>query len=182
MFLASFAALAAEVAESDPTDINPVVPDEIGEIFWGALAFFALWALMRYWLLPPLLRIREQRRAQEIGDLEAAESAKEQAEQVRRDYDTTLGEARTEASGILEEARAAAEHERGQLVSAAETQIATDRQSAMGELEAARSAAVAGLGDDVADIAVSAASKVMDSSLDSPAHRSTVAGYVEEQR
>ncbi len=93
----------------DPTSINPVVPDELGEIFWGAVAFFALWILMRYWLLPPLMRIREQRRAKEIADLEAAEAAKVQAEQVRRDYDATLAEARAERGGVLEAARAAAE-------------------------------------------------------------------------
>lgn len=175
---ASIAVLAAEVAE-DPTDINPVVPDELGEIFWGAVAFFALWILMRYWLLPPLMRVREARRAQEIADLEAAEAATAQAEQVRRDYEATLSEARAQAAQILEEARAEAEAARGAKVQAAETEAAQQRQAAIAELEEARNRAVAGLRGDVADLAVAAASKVVDAPLDTAAYRATVEDYVE---
>ncbi|MGI9578165.1 MAG: F0F1 ATP synthase subunit B, partial [Microthrixaceae bacterium] len=106
------ASLLVLAAEEDPTAINPVVPDTIGEIFWGAVAFFSLWILMRYWLLPPLLRVREERKAQVIADQEAAEEAAMAAEDVRRDYDATLAEARAEANTVLEEARAEAEAER----------------------------------------------------------------------
>ncbi len=181
MFLASIAALAAEGAEG-AADINPVVPDEIGEIFWGALAFFSLWALMRYVLLPPLLRIREERQNQELADQAAAAAALEQAEQVRRDYDATLAEARADASGVLEQVRAAAEAERGAVVAAAEAEIAAERQQALQELEAQRSTAVGGMDDDVADLAVAAASKVLDTSVDPGAARPTVAAYVEGER
>ena len=177
--LASVLVLAAE---SDPTDINPVVPDTIGEIFWGAVAFFSLWILMRYWLLPPLQRVREERRAKEIADLEAAEEAKTAAEQVRRDYDATIAEARAEASRILEEARAVAEEQRGAKVAAAESEVAEQRQAAMAELEAARAQAIQAMGGDVADLAVAAASKVVDSELDVGSHRSTVDSFVEESR
>ena len=66
--LAHLAVLAAEGGET----INPVVPDEIGEIVWGAIGFFGLWILMRYVCLPPLLRIRAQREQQIQADREAA--------------------------------------------------------------------------------------------------------------
>ncbi|MCB1011259.1 MAG: F0F1 ATP synthase subunit B [Microthrixaceae bacterium] len=176
------AAVLVRLAEEDPTAINPVVPDEIGEIFWGAVAFFSLWILMRYWLLPPLMRIREQRRAKEIADLEAAEEARTAAVQVRRDYDATLAEARQRAAAVLEEARSAAEAERQAAVSAAETEAAARRQEAMAELEAARARAIAGMGDDVADLATTAASKVVEAPIDASAHRSTVDTYVEGNR
>lgn len=176
------ASLLVLAAEEDPTTINPVVPDEIGEIFWGALAFFSLWILMRYWLLPPLMKIREERQAKEIADLEAAETAKVQAEQVRRDYDATLAEARSEAAHVLEEARAAAEAERGRVVTAAESEVAGQRQEAMSDLESARTQAIEAIGGDVADLAVTAASKVVDAPLDAEAHRSTVDSYVEGAR
>ena len=177
--LATLTVLVQEAAEKT---INPVVPDEIGEIFWGAVAFFSLWVQMRYWLLPPLLKIRAQRREQEQADLEAAATAEQQAEQVRRDYDATLGEARSEANQIIEAARAAAEHERGQKVTAADSEVAAERQIAMAELEAARAAAVQAMGGDVADLAVAAASKVVDQSLDVATHRPTVDAYVEGAR
>ncbi|MCO5317618.1 MAG: F0F1 ATP synthase subunit B [Microthrixaceae bacterium] len=176
------ASLLVLAAEEDPAAINPVVPDEIGEIFWGALAFFTLWILMRYWLLPPLMKVREERRAKEIEDLEAAEAARTAAEQVRRDYDTTIAEARTRAAEVLEEARAAAEADRASKVAAAEAEVAAQRQEAMAELEAARAAAIDQMGGDVADLAVTAASKVVDAPLDVASHRGTVQNYVEGNR
>ncbi len=176
------ASLLALAAEGDPTDINPVIPDTIGEIFWGAVAFFSLWILMRYWLLPPLLKVREERRAKEIADLEAAEEAKVAAEQVRRDYDATIAEARAAAATVLEEARAAAEHERGQKVAAAESEVAEQRQAAMAELEAARAAAIGAMGGDVADLAVTAASKVVDAPVEAGSHRAALDAVVEESR
>jgi F-type H+-transporting ATPase subunit b len=172
--LAQLSVLAAESTEK----INPVVPDTIGEIIWGATFFFLLWILMRYVCLPPLLRVRAQRDAQVQADNEAAEAAASQAEQVRRDYDATLGEARGEASRVLEEARSAAEAERSRRVSAVETELATERQAAMAELDQERSAALGQLTGDVADLAVAAASKVVQAPLDPATHRSTVDDYV----
>jgi F-type H+-transporting ATPase subunit b len=172
--LAQLSVLAAEGG----TKINPVVPDTIGEIVWGAVFFFSLWILMRYVCLPPLLRVRAQREAQVQADNEAAAAAESQAEQVRRDYEATLGESRAEASRIIEEARAAAEHSRGERVAAVESELAAERQSAMAELDTARANALGELKGDVADLAVSAASKVVQAPLDPAQHRATVDEYV----
>ena len=172
------AVLAVQVAEKAGESVtNPVIPT-LNEMLWGAISFFALWILMRYVCLPPLMRVRAQRDAQVQADREAAAAAEEQAEQVRRDYDATLGEARSEASRIIEEACAAAEHERGQVVQAAESEVAAERQTAMAELDVARSAALEQIKGDVADLAVSAASKVVQSDLDVSANRATVDDYV----
>lgn len=174
--LAHLSLLAAEAAE----DINPVVPDEIGEIVWGAIAFFSLWILMRYVCLPPLLRVRAQREQQVQADREAAAAAEAQAEQVRRDYEATIGEAKTQANQILEEARARAEALRGEKIAAAETDVAQQRQAAMAELDGERSAALGRLRGEVADLAVSAAGKVVQADLDPATHRGTVDDYVNQ--
>ncbi len=174
--LAHLAVLAAEGGET----INPVVPDEIGEIVWGAIGFFGLWILMRYVCLPPLLRIRAQREQQIQADREAAATAETQAEQVRRDYDATIGEARAEAARIIEAARTEAEAGRSTKVGAVEAEVAEQRRSEMAELDVARAAALGELKGDVADLAVSAASKVVQSDLDPSAHRATVDEYVNQ--
>ena len=172
--LAHLSVLAAESSDK----INPVVPDTIGEIFWGAVFFFLLWILMRYVCLPPLLRVRAQREQQVQADNEAAAAAEAQAEQVRRDYEATLGEARGQAGRIMEEARAAADHRRGEEVAVVEAELAQERQGAMAELETARAAALGELKGDVTELAVSAASKVVQAPLDPATHRATVDEYV----
>lgn len=174
--LALLSVLAAETKET----INPVVPDDVGEIFWGAVSFFSLWILMRYVCLPPLMKIREQRAQQVIADQEAAAAAETQAEQVRRDYEATLAEARAEAGAIVEAARVEAEQRRSDAVRAVETEIAQQRQTAMAELDAARTAALGELRGEVAQLAVAAASKVVQSDLDVAANQSTVDEYVNQ--
>jgi F-type H+-transporting ATPase subunit b len=174
--LALLSVLAVEAG--DEATVNPVVPDQIGEIFWGAVAFFSLWVIMRYVCLPPLMKIREERAKQILSDQQAASSAEVQAEQVRRDYDATLAEARAEANRIIEEARSAAEGRRSEVVAAAEAEAAEQRSAAMADLDAARREAVSRIRNDVALLAVSAASKVVRTDLDVANHQATVDDYV----
>ena len=175
--LAHLSVLAAEAAETAES-INPVVPDELGEIFWGAIGFFSLWILLRYVALPPLMKVREQRAQQVLADQEAASLAETQAEQVRRDYEATLAEARAEANRIVEAARVAAEERRSEAVRAVEAEIAEQRQVAMAELDAARAQALGQLKGEVAALAVSAASKVIQADLDVAGNQATIDDYV----
>lgn len=170
-------ALLSVLAEEAPV-INPVVPDEIGEIFWGAVGFFGLWILLRYVCLPPLMKIRAARAQQVLADQEAASAAETQAEQVRRDYDATLAEARSEANRIVETARVASETKRADAVRVAEAAVAEERQAAMTELDTARAVALGEIRDDVASLAVSAASKVVQEDLDLASNRATIDDYV----
>lgn len=178
--LAHLSVIAAEAAEKAEPVINPVVPDELGEIFWGAVGFFSLWILLRYVCLPPLMKAREQRAQQVLADQEAAAAAESQAEQVRRDYDATLAEARAEASKIVELARVEAEERRSAAVAAAESEVAGQRSAAMADLDAARATALDQLKGQVAELAVSAASKVVHQELDLAGNQSTVDEYVNQ--
>ena len=105
--LATILSLAAEGGEEAAETVNPVLPTG-PELFWGALFFAALWILMRYVLLPPVRAVMRQRDEQRLADEEGTERAKVEAEKVRRDYDATLAEARTQASATVDEARARA--------------------------------------------------------------------------
>jgi F-type H+-transporting ATPase subunit b len=174
--LAHLSVLASETREA----INPVVPDDVGEIFWGAVAFFSLWILMRYVCLPPLMKVREQRAQQVLADQEAAAAAETQAEQVRRDYEATIAEARAEANRIVEQARLAAEQRRAEAVRVVETELADQRQAAMAELDAARADALGQLRGEVAQLAVAAASKVVQTDLDVTANQATIDEYVNQ--
>ena len=88
--------LAAE-AEDPP---NPVIP-EMNEIVWAAIFFVALWALMKYVLLPPIVRAMEGRNATIDGDRDAADAATAALGSTRRDYEASLAEARAEANEII---------------------------------------------------------------------------------
>ena len=174
--LAAVLSILAEGGETKEV-VNPVIPD-LPEVIWGGIAFFLLLILMNWVLLPPIKQAMRKREEQLRGDDEAAERAVVDAEQIRRDYDATLAEARAEAARIIDESRQTAEAQRTEIVRAADDEVATLRQAALAELESERSAALGSMRTDVAAIAVAAAGKVVQQSLDVSANQAVVDAYV----
>lgn len=165
---------AAEGAAAGAKEVvNPVIPD-VNEMIWGAIAFFLLYILFQFVCLPPLRAAMRQREEQIRGDLEASERVAADAEQVRRDYDATVSQARAEAARVVDEARVTAEAQRTEALRAAETEAAATKAQALAELEQQRADALAGLHGAVTSIAVGAASKVLGSDLDVAANTSVV--------
>ena len=170
--------LLAAAAEEPTETINPILPVD-NELFWGGLMFIVLWALMKWVFLPPVQRTMAARAERIRDDLAAADEARALAEADAEGYDQSLAEARAEAVRIIEAARTEAEEERRRLVGAAETEAAQLRAAAAAEEAEANPAAMAQLRDGVGEVAVSAASAVVDRTLDPAAHRDLVQQYLD---
>ena len=83
---------------------NPILP-EVNEIIWGGGAFLVLLVLMWWKLLPPIKQGLTDRQERIRTDLEAAETAKTDAEQVLSQYQAQVANAKAEANKIIEDAR-----------------------------------------------------------------------------
>ena len=165
-------ALAAEAEEAgDPP--NPVIPTE-NEIVWAAIFFIALWALMKYVLLPPIVKAMENRGSTIQSGKDAADAATAALGSARRDHEATLAEARAEASTILAGARAAADERRSALQAEADAEIAEMRRSAQAEIDQARADALAGMRGDVSSRAVGAAEIVLGRGIDAGSQQSVI--------
>lgn len=175
------AALTLVAAEGGSTDkvTNPVLPT-VPHLIWSAIFFFSLLILMRTVLLPPLKKAMRQREEQIRADEEAAERATVEAEQVRRDYEATIAEARAEAARVVEDARSAAEAARTERLRAVDNEVAVERQEAMAGLDGMRQSAIDQLKGEVGGLAVSAASKVVGKSLDASNNQGVVDSYVNQ--
>ena len=120
-------------------------------------------------------------RAEKIrSDLDAAEQARVDAQSVQSDYEARLADAKTEASRLIDEARVAADQLKGDLANRAETDIAELRERAAAGLESERAQAIADLRAEVAGIALSAAARVVHSSLDSEVQGRLIDAYIDE--
>lgn len=158
---------------------NPVVP-EINHLIWAAISFFALWAMMKYVLLPPLLKLRAEREEKVLADREAADRARASLGQVQAEYDGELARARAEADGIIEEARAEAGEHRASVMAGATTEVADIRSGAASGLEEERTSAIGSMKTDVGDIAVAAASAVLGKDLDRGAQQPAIDSALQE--
>ena len=94
--------VAAEEEAGDPP--NPVIPVE-NEIVWAAIFFFALWAMMKFVLLPPILRAMEERSSTIQSGKDAAD---ERRAALQAEADTEIAEMRRSAQAEIDQARAEA--------------------------------------------------------------------------
>ena len=169
-----FGALASAVAEAP----NPIIP-AMDEVIWGTLSFLILFAVMAKYAYPALKKAMDARSEKIQGDLDAADSARSEAESLRAGYDAKLAEAQAEAARIIEAARADAEQVRQDRIAAIEPEIAEKRAQAEADIEAAKDRALADLRAQVTSLAVGAAEQVVRSSLDEAAYARLVDDYIE---
>ncbi len=167
-----FLLLAAEEADAEGT-ANPILPTT-NELLWGAIAFAALYFLMRYVLLPPVQRIMNDRAATIQADRDAADLARSQAASASSELDDQLAGVRAEAAAIIDQARAEAEVERQRLVARAEREVTAMKEIAETEIGRDREEAVAALRPQVEQLAVGAASKIMNRQITLDAARPVV--------
>jgi len=154
-------AAAGEVKEPS----NPVIPD-VSEIVWAAITFFLLLLLAYTVLMPTLRRLIAERDAKIRGDRDAAERTRDALGLAKREYDAALADARLEANRLIEGARAEADEHRRRLQAEADREIAGLRVAAQQEITAARAEALGRVRSDVVDLAVGAASAVMQRPID----------------
>jgi F-type H+-transporting ATPase subunit b len=165
----------AEVAEAP----NPIIP-AWDEVIWGSLAFLILFVVMAKYAYPSIKASMDGRSAKIQGDLDAADSARAEAEGLRGDYDSKIAEARAEASRIIDEARQQAEVVREERIGAIDGEIAERRAQAAADIEAAKTRALADLNSQVTSLAVGAAEQVVGRSLDEAAYTQLIDDYINQ--
>ena len=158
---------------------NPIIP-EVNEIIWGGSAFLILFVLMVKKGFPAVQGAMDARAERIRNDLDAAEQARTDAQAVQADYEARLADAKAEASRLIDEARADAERVRADLVARAEADAAGIRERAAGEADAAKAQAIADLRAEVSSIALGAAERVVQSSLDAEVQGNLIDAYIDE--
>lgn len=156
-----------------------LLPDTV-ELIWGLVAFLLLMLILRKFAFPRMNEALEERRALIQGRMEEAESAQQSAEELRRQYEEQLANAREEAAQIIEDARAQGERLRNDIVSKAEEEAAQIIQRSREDIEAERGRLVQSLRGQVASLSVELAGKIVERELDEAAHAELVDQYINE--
>ncbi len=159
-------ARAEEAAKAGLPQFDPtVIP---GQLFWLALSFGLLYALMAWVALPAIRKTQERRGVVVRGDLDAAAAANAKAKATQAEYEKALIEARIKAqaavSGLAEAAekesvaqQTARQRELNRRIAAAEVQIAVARHAALKDVDAAAVELADVIADRVAGLKTGAA-------------------------
>ncbi len=158
---------------------SPILPP-INELIWGTLSFLIVLFLLWKLAYPAIKKGMEGRTERIRSDLDAADAAKAEANEVLSGYQAQLADARSESARIIEEARQAADEVRTNLQAKAEADIAELRARANADIEAAKQQAVADLRSEVAALAIGAAEQVVERSLDRETNVALVERYIDQ--
>src|SRR3712207_5006267 len=178
--LAQIVVLATEAGgEEASSGLDLVLPD-FAELLWGAVGFALLFLILRRFVFPSLGKMLDERSAKIQGQMEQAESDRQSAEQLRRQYEEQLSDARNQGNTIVEEARQQAERVRADVLARAEEEAQSIRERARADVEAERGRIVQDLRGQVATLSVELAGRIVQRELNPEQHRALVDQYINE--
>lgn len=154
---------------------SPAAP----ELIWGSIAFVIVAAALMKYAFPAMKKGLKAREEKIRSDLEAAERAREEAEETRREYEGRLNEARHEATQLIEAAHQDAERVRQELLQRAETDATEVRARAQEDIRLATDRAMTDLRSRVADLSVELAERIVERNLDRDTQLALVESYID---
>jgi F-type H+-transporting ATPase subunit b len=158
---------------------SPILP-AADELIWGIISFLALAFLLWKFAFPPLRKAMADRTERIRSSVDAAETARTEAQGVLDEYRSQLANAREESARIIEEARQTADAMRRDLQARAEAEIAEMRRRASADVEAAKSQAIADLRAEVSQLAIGAAEVVVQRNLDRETNAALVESFIRQ--
>ena len=144
------------------------------------ISFLILFGLLYALLYKPLLRVLDQRSARISESLETAEKAREEAARSQEEMRGEIESARAEGQAMIAQAREVADRFRDEELAKARQEIEGERARAQANIQRERDAAIEELRSEFAGLAISAAERVLERSLDESAHRDIIEKVLEE--
>jgi F-type H+-transporting ATPase subunit b len=142
--------------------------------------FVLLLVLLRMFLYKPIVGMLDRRSEKIKTDLQEAEEARSKAEAAKQEYEEQLEEAREERRSIVAQATEQAEKMREDILAKARAEAQEIVTKTQDEVEYERRQALLGAQDQIADLAIAAAGKVIGESLDEKAHRRLIQEFIAE--
>lgn len=157
---------------------NPIVP-ELNELIWGSVGFLVVFGLLAWKGYPAIKKTMNDRTEKIRADIEGAEAAKAEADQLVAQYNAQLADARNEATRLIEEARQDADAVRAERIAAIDGEIAEMRQRAAADVESSKAQALSDLRGEITALALGAAERVVERNLDDETNRALIDSYID---
>ena len=144
------------------------------------ISFLVLLAILRLFLYKPIVNMLDQRSQRIRESLEAAERAQEESAQSQEEVQAQLEAARAEGQQLIASAREVANRFREEETAKVRQEIDAERARAEANIQRERDAAIEQLRSEFADLAITAAERVVERSLDEQAHQDIIDRVLEE--
>lgn len=167
------------VALFQETPLPPLLKPDAGLFIWTVIIFGAVLFILWKYAWVPIGKALKQRESTIDASIRRAELALEQARQIAADNERQRREAEVEAQRILRGAREASERLRAEEREKTQEQVQHMLDQARADIEQEKQNALAELRAEVADLAIQAAEKVLNTNLDASTNRKIVSDFID---
>ncbi len=153
---------------------------EPGMMIWTWATFIVLFLVLAKVAWKPLLSAVEEREKTIADSLRKAEEARTEAQQLLEKHQKMMEDAHAEIQKMLQENKQIAAKMKEEIITKAKAEAEKLRQRAEADIEREKEAAILELKAQVADIAIQAASRLIQESLDDQKHRTLIDQYIKD--
>lgn len=142
--------------------------------------FLILVALLAKFAYKPLMQTLADRQNRIASDLETAEKQRQDAEQIKRELQEQMAQARTQAQAIMEKAVKQAELTQQQMLEEARAEIDREKKQAREEITREREKALADIRNEVVALSMAAATKIVAKNMDTETNAKLVSDFIDK--
>ncbi|MDP4126288.1 MAG: F0F1 ATP synthase subunit B [Bacillota bacterium] len=141
--------------------------------------------LLLVWLLSkkawgPLMKMMDERRDNIESMLTKAENERQQAEQIKREYQEEMRKARQEAQEVIAKATKVSEERAAEILAESHEEAEKIKKSALVDIERERDRAISEVKAQVADLSVLVAEKIIRQKLDMKGQGKLIEQFIQE--
>ncbi|NTU92403.1 MAG: F0F1 ATP synthase subunit B [Chlorobiaceae bacterium] len=151
-----------------------------GLIFWTAISFLIVLLILKKFAWGPVVSMLEEREKGIQSAIDRAHSAKDEAEAILKKNRELLARADAEADRIIREGKEYADKVRTELTEKAQAESQKMIASAKDEIEQEKRRALDVLRNEVADLAIRGAEKIIRTALDAEKQKVVVDDMIKE--
>ncbi len=146
-------------------DSNPLIKVIPGLMIWTIVAFAITFFILKKFAFGPIQKLIDQRREQIRASVEEADRVRDEARALLEEHKALIGQARTDAEGILAEARRIADAQQQRMREETEEDRKRRLEETERQIEQATQQALETLKQGVAALSLEAAEKITRKSL-----------------
>jgi len=150
------------------------------ELFFTLANVLILFLILRKILFKKIIDVMDARDADIKNNIEAGQKAKKEGMKFKSEYETRIQDARDEGQMIVDFARKRAEEKSDTIISEAKKEAEYIKQKANNEIAKEKEQAFNNIKSEISEIAVLAASKVIEKDIDKAKHEDLIENFIKE--
>ena len=150
------------------------------ELAFQLINTFLVFLLLKKLLFKPVLSVIEAREKDIRENLAEGEKAKSEGLSLKKEYQEKVNSAKNEGQEIIKQATLRAEQKETEIISTAKQEAQSLKEKASKDVEQERQKVMNEIKNDISDIALLAASKVIEKDIDKSKHEELINNFIKE--